>query len=206
MTKFKVHPVIVSATANIYKEDNTLITVTAERKTNITVPSGIRQGCTGSTTLFKLTTYLTMNKMEEESGFNSSDINISGLSFDDDGLLLSHGTDEAKHNIKLQTAISRECGLEINKSKSRVIIYNLKNQPEQTEDILQVTEETKYLGITLTNSKNIFTKQKTIDRKGTRLANLTYSVTAKSCHKLTTGKAHYCKNVCLPSILYGENI
>ena len=116
--------------------------------------------------------------MEEERGFRSCNINISGLFFADDGLLLSHNIEEATRNIKLLTEISRECGLAINKSKSSIIIYNMRNQPEQIEDI-QVAEEIKYLGITLTNNKNVFTKQKKqIIENAQKLANLTYSIRA----------------------------
>ena len=56
MIRYKVHPDKISAIAKIYKQDNTLITVTDKKTANVTVTSGIRQGCTGYTTLFKLIT------------------------------------------------------------------------------------------------------------------------------------------------------
>ena len=205
MMKYKVHPTIINTIANIYKEDNTLITLTNERQTKIPVTSGIRQGCTGSTTLFKLITYAIMMKLEEGKGFSNANIHINGLFFADDGLLLSHSIGEAQHSIRLLTEISRECGLEINKNKSKIIIYNLEDSPQQIENI-EVCEEIKYLGLTLTNNRNIFTKQKKIMiEKAQKLANLTYSIIAKSCHKIIIGKAYW-KNVCLPSILYGANV
>lgn len=205
MMKYKVHPTIINTIANIYKEDNTLIKLTEDRQTEIPVTSGIRQGCTGSTTLFKLITYAIMMKLEEGRGFNNTNIHINSLFFADDGLLLSHSIDEAQHSIRLLTEISRECGLEINKNKSKIIIYNLENSPQQIENI-QVCEEIKYLGLTLLNNRNIFTKQKKIMiEKAQKLANLTYSIIAKSCHKITVGKAYW-KSVCLPSILYGANV
>ena len=38
-----------------------------------------------------------------------------------------------------------------------------------------------------------------------RLANLTYSIIARSCHKVIIGQSFW-KNVCLPAVLYGTNI
>ena len=81
----------------------------------------------------------------------------------------------------------------------------MEQTPESIEGI-SVTNEIKYLGITITNKRNMFQEQKnkTI-HKAQRLANMTYSVIARSCHKITIGKAYW-KSVCLPSILYGASI
>ena len=44
-----------------------------------------------------------------------------------------------------------------------------------------------------------------IIEKAKRMANLIYSVVAKSCAKLMIGKVYW-KSIVLPMILYGENI
>ena len=62
--------------------------------------------------------------------------------------------EEARTNIRTLLDASRQFGLDINKDKSRFIIYNLEQQPEH------ITDEIKYLGLVLTNKRNIFTKQK----------------------------------------------
>ena len=41
--------------------------------------------------------------------------------------------------------------------------------------------------------------------KAQRLANLTYSIIARSCHKIIIRKSFW-KNGCLPSVLYETNI
>lgn len=41
--------------------------------------------------------------------------------------------------------------------------------------------------------------------KAQRMANQTYSFTARSCHRITTGKTRW-KNVSLHSVLYGAHV
>lgn len=53
--KYKIHPKIVSAIANVYTQDKIEINF-GEITQETEVKSGIRQGCTGSTTVFKLET------------------------------------------------------------------------------------------------------------------------------------------------------
>lgn len=64
----------------------------------------------------------------------------------------------------------------------------------------------KYQGITVNDSRNLFKEQKQImQEKAVKLANLTYSVTARSCARLTIGKVYW-KSIALPGILYGANV
>ena len=55
--------------------------------------------------------------------------------------------------------ICRECGLEINKEKSNIPIFNMEDKPEEIEGI-KVTESIKYLGIEIEGKKNMFKKQR----------------------------------------------
>ena len=58
--------------------------------------------------------------------------------------------EDAKNNLKIVIQVSREFGLEINKEKSNVMIFNMKEQPEQIEGI-KVVDRIKYLGIEIDN-------------------------------------------------------
>ena len=75
-------------------------------------------------------------------------------------LLLSNSIDDAAENIQIVTQISRTFGLEINKTKSNIMIFNLKEQPEYIGDI-EVVSKIKYLGIEIDNKKNYFRSQRT---------------------------------------------
>ena len=105
---------------------------------NIDITSGIRQGCTGSTTLFKVITYMYMiiNEINTRgTGYKDDIIQINSLYFADDGLLLANSIEDAENKLKLVIEISRKFGLEINKEKSNVLIFNMEQQPDTVENI-----------------------------------------------------------------------
>ena len=55
---YKIHPNLINIMTGIYTDDRTDIVTGGETEIKMTVSSGIRQGCTASTTLFKLLTYV----------------------------------------------------------------------------------------------------------------------------------------------------
>ena len=87
---------IIDAIANIYRNDYTEVQFGVIRR-EIEITSGIRQGCTGSTILFKIVTYMIMAELDRRgTGYNDEHIKIKSLFFADDALLLSHSLEEAK--------------------------------------------------------------------------------------------------------------
>ena len=202
---YKVHNKIIDTIANIYKGDNTDIKF-GDMHQNIDITSEIRQGCTGSTTLFKVITYMIINELNTRgTGYKDDIIQINALYFADDGLLLANSIEDAENNLKLVIEISRKFGLEINKEKSNVLIFNLEQQPDTIENI-KVVDKIKYLGLEIDNKKNYFkTQRQHILEKAKKMANLTYCIIEKSCNKLLIGKTYW-KSIILPSILYGTNI
>ena len=108
------------------------------------------------------------------TGYRDENVNIESLYFADDGLLLANSVEDAKNNLKIIIQVSREFGLEINKEKSNVMIFNMKEQPEQIEGI-KVVDRIKYLGIEIDNKRNYFKTQRIkIIEKARKLANMTY--------------------------------
>ena len=55
------------------------------------------------------------------------------LFFADDGMILM----QTQESIQILANIAKDCGLNTNKNKSNIIIFNSKNQPEYIEDIPQ---------------------------------------------------------------------
>ena len=139
------------------------------------------------------------------AGFKNLLYTIAILFFADDGLILSQSIKQAENNIRKVINVSNSCGLDINKDKSQIIIFNMENKPESIENI-KVSEKIKYLGITINDSKTCFKiqKEETL-KKARKLANQTYSIIHKSCNKQLIGKTYW-KCIALPSILYGSNI
>ena len=202
---YRIHPDIIEAIANIYQEDYTQLQYGDIHK-EIGITSGIRQGCTGSTILFKLVTYMIMSQLEERGrGYQDENIKIKSLFFADDGLLLAHSIEEAKENLEIVTNVSREFGLEINREKSNIIIFRMKDQPENIASI-DVVKRMKYLGIVVNNTRNCFKfHKKEIIKKARKMANMTFSIIEKSSNKLMIGKT-YRKSIALPTFLHGNNI
>ena len=132
---YRIHHKIIETIANIYQEDNTEIKF-GDLHQNINITSGIRQGCTGSTTLFKIITYMIISELNSRgTGYKDDTIKINSLFFADDGLLLANNIEDATNNLKMVMQISSEFGLEINKEKSNIIIFNIEQQPDTIKDI-----------------------------------------------------------------------
>ena len=55
--------------------------------------------------------------------------------------------------------MSESFGLKINKEKSKILVYNSKEDIEEIEGI-QVTDKIKYLGIIIDNKKELFQSHK----------------------------------------------
>ena len=206
LTDNKVHPNLINIISKIYQGDKTVIEILPNQMKEIDISSGIKQGCTGSATLFKMLTYKIMEYIDNRSpGFHNHHFKISSLFFADDGLLLNHSIQEAEMSIEALTEIGKKYGLEINKGKSHVIIFNLDNYPESIRGI-DTTTTIQYLGVTVNNSRNCFTthKKKMLE-KAEKMANLTYPVIHKSCNRLLIGKTYW-KSVALPAILHGTSV
>ena len=188
MKKYKVHENLIDSVYEIYKEDRTVLEV-GKLKTEIEITSGIRQGCNLSTTLFKIITFQILEEINSNTyGFKSDIANINMLFSADDGLMLSPSIRQAKVNIKRLIPICKKYGLELNIPKSYNIIFNMKDQPDQIENI-KVVNSIKYLGINICNKKDLFSEyRKTKICKARQMAAQTFSVLNKSCNRIMVGK------------------
>ena len=65
LIEYKIHPEIIDAIIQLYQGDYTKIKV-GDTESKIDITSGIKQGCTLSSTLFKLITYRIIKELEEK--------------------------------------------------------------------------------------------------------------------------------------------
>ena len=100
-------------------------------------------------------------------------------------------------------SVARECGLEMNKNKSSILIYNPKQRYQTQIEGIEVVESIKSLGIKIINKKDCFTEQKKLAlEKSQRMSDVLYSicnpgpVTEHSLGKLF-GKAWQCLHSCM---------
>ena len=206
LKKYKIHPQIIDVIAQIYSNDQTHIYFNNMFQCDIDVTSGIRQGCTESSNLFLLITYIIIEKLYENlDGLKTNICKIVALFFADDGMIIMQSLKETIDSIKILTDIAQDCGLSINKAKSNILIYNSKEQPNHIEGI-PVTNKMNYLGVTVQNKKDCFKlhKEEWLNKARHR-SNLMHAVIAKSCNKILIGKTYW-KNAALPSIMHGTEI
>ena len=98
------------------------------------------------------------------------------------------------------------CGLEINAMKSKCMIFNYRGAPIELPKGMEVVEQLRYLGVTVVIKRNCFLqhkKEKIMQTK--KMANLTYSIIARSCSKIMIGKTYW-KSVVLPGVLYVSSV
>ena len=144
-----------------------------------------------------------MEKLDK--GFKDENFNISSLFYADDGMIFAKSIKEAEEVINETIRISRKYGLEINKRKCQILIYNMKEKPESIRDI-EVNSKFKYLGITINDTKNCFKEQKKkMLEKARKLANMIYPIIKQSCSKIIIGKTLW-KSIALPSVLFGASV
>ena len=184
MMDYKMHPDVIQSVADVYREDTTVIDLGYEINEELEVTSGIKQGCTGSTSLFKLITYKIIKELQNlGGGFKDECLDINCLFYADDGLLLAKDIDTARMMINSLIDICNKFGLKINKDKSSILTYNLEHNLEEIAGI-KIEDNIKYLGIIIDNKKDMFKTQRNITiKKAEKLAKLTHSVIAKSCNK-----------------------
>ena len=203
---YKIHPDIINSIFKIYNDDNTEIFINDDRIAKIDISSGIRQGCNGSTTLFKLVTYIIIKELKKTGFiFKNGKFSIPLLFFADDGLLLSNTKEEAQRYIKKLHEVAGKCGLKVNELKSNILVYNKKEEFEEIENI-EVTDSVKYLGVKICNKKDCFSDQKNeIINTANKLSNVVPAIIYRSSNRLLIGKVFW-KNVVVPKLLFAITV
>ena len=87
-----------------------------------------------------------------EECYNDNRVKIPALFYADDGPLLTHTQAGTQQILTHVTNIAMPCGLEINKTKSNILAFSVKNPPSEIADI-KLVESIKYPGVTITNAK-----------------------------------------------------
>ena len=190
----------------VYCQDRTTIELGEGNVVEMEVDSGIRQGCTASTVLFKLVTFKIIDAMRRKmSGIQIGNNRVRSLFYADDGLLFGRNVKEAEEGIRELRRVAGEYGLEVNSEKSQCIMYNSRDEMDEIGGIA-VVKDIRYLGVKIENKKNMFEGyRRDVVGKAKLMSNLTYSVIEKSCHKVLIGK-NYWKGVVLPRVLYGAEV
>ena len=179
LKELRIDSKIIDFIVRIYREDSTKIQLEKNKEIEIEVTSGIRQGCTASTVLFKLITYKIIEETRKTEGIQILGPKITCLFYADDGLILAKDKEKAERSIEIIREIGGKYGLQLNERKSQCILFNMKEKYEKISNI-EVVEEIKYLGVIVQAKRNVFEGQKNeIMKKIKRLSVMTNSVIEK---------------------------
>ncbi|CAL4142071.1 unnamed protein product, partial [Meganyctiphanes norvegica] len=77
-------------------------------------------------------------------GYQIDDITLESLFFADDSILMADSVENAKHNLNILIEVSKKYGLNLNREKCKIIIYNDTENTKEIEGI-KVEENVKYL-------------------------------------------------------------
>ena len=206
LKKYRIDSRVIELVANVYSGDKTLIGFGEGIEIDMCVTSGIRQGCSLSSMLFRLVTYEIMERIDRECrGFETKVGNLTSLFYADDGLILCESYRDAERNIGVIKDSSAACGLDINLDKTNIIVFNAREVPEEVAGV-QVVDSIKYLGCMIDGNRNMFKTQKEkVMKKVKVMANMTYTVVEKSVCRMLIGKTYW-KSLVLPSVLYATNV
>jgi len=207
LKKYKIESRIIQQISRVYDGDSTEVYLRDGMHERIDIHSGIRQGCTVSALLFKLVTYEIMDEVDEcVRGFSNETIKLTSLFFADDALLLASTEGELKRSLRIMIEKSKYYGLELNKQKSNIVIFNEQLEEKEEIDGIKVVKEIKYLGVSITNSRKIFdTHKKYMTEKALKLSNVTAVVVERSVCRLMIGKTYW-KCVALPSFMSATGV
>ena len=205
LVKYKINPLIINMVAKVCSGDTTNIKVKGKEE-NIRVTSGIKQGCTASTVFFKLITYMIIEELEKEGDVVEVDgTRMNSIWFADDSILAANSLEGARKNIRIVREVGRTFGLEINDSKSMIMIYKGRTGVTELEGI-KVVNNIKYLGMEVGNKKDILKGHKEkILKRAEGMATQVNRVIETSCNKLLVGKTWW-KCGILSGILMGAGV
>ena len=205
LVRYRINPLIINMVALIYSGDSTDIKLKG-KEANIKVTSGIKQGCTASTVFFKLITYMIIETLEKEGERVEVDgLRMNSIWFADDSILAANTIEGARKNIRTVKEVSRTFGLEINESKSKILIYKGRTGEKEIEGI-KVVNSIKYLGVEVGNERDIFRghREKVLKLAEGRATQVN-GVIGTSCNKLLVGKTWW-KCGILSAILLGVGV
>ena len=121
MRKYGINTNIIEVMVQMYSEDTTTICL-GKMEEKIEVTSGIKQGCSISTLLFKLITYNIIEELEEKGiMYEVSDYKGNSIWLADDTTLIANSKENLEKNIMVLKEAAQKYGLEINMKKKQDI-------------------------------------------------------------------------------------
>ena len=121
------------------------------------VAGGIRQGCTWSPQLFVMVVNIIINSIvESRMGYRDDGFYVPVLFYAVDGLLLARSYGEGEDMIQMVIEVAGECGLNINKGKSNVLLFNHDGIRLEEVGEIRVSNTIRYLDADMGDGRMCF--------------------------------------------------
>ena len=132
----------------MYEGDKTTIQLGKLKKT-IEVTSGIRQGCSISTLLFKMVTFTIIEQLIKEADpYKIGVFNGNSLWLADDAVIIAKDEKSLLKALKVLEEEGRSNGLELSEEKTKIMRIRGTDEGKKIGKF-KIEKETKYLGIQL---------------------------------------------------------
>ena len=107
-------------------------------------------------------TYLIAKELNKTGiGFKYENFLLELLFYADDGVLITQSTEETSTGLEILEEVVKEFGLEINVNKSSIIVYNVKDKPNEVKGN-KVEQQIKYLDAMIRDKTDCFRQHKKI--------------------------------------------
>ena len=146
MKDFNINIRVIEMVVQIYSADRTTIKL-GNMQEKVEVTSGIRQGCSISTFLFKMVTFKIIEELERRGRKYTVDrYTGNSLWLADDSTLISGNREDMEINVRILKEAAGNYGLKINQEKSKVIQIRGTERPRRIGGF-EVVDRVKYLGV-----------------------------------------------------------
>ena len=208
LMNYKCDPRLIDEVLDLCVGDRTEVWQNGILVGDTEVTGDIIQGCTGSPQLFVMVvSIIIINSIVEiRMGYRDDNFYVPVLFCADDGLLLVRSCGEAEDMIQMVIEIAGECGLNINKGKKHVLLFNHDGIRLEEVGGIRVSNTIRYLGADMGDRRMCFAEYRNGKiQLAESMANLTFSVISRSCDKLLIGKTYW-KSVVQPRVLSAATV
>ena len=121
LIKYKINPHIINMIVQMYEGDKTTINLGKLKKT-IDVTSGIRQGCSISTLLFKMVTFTIIEELNKSvAAYETGAYKGNSLWLADDAVLIANSEATLEKALNVLEIEGGKNGLELSEEKTRIV-------------------------------------------------------------------------------------
>uniref|UniRef100_A0A8D8LPD3 Craniofacial development protein 2 n=1 Tax=Cacopsylla melanoneura TaxID=428564 RepID=A0A8D8LPD3_9HEMI len=152
----KIHDWDIRLIANLYWKQIANIKVESDLSSGVVIKRGVRQGCILSPLLFNMYSETIFKEALKDinSGIKINNYTINNLRYADDTVLLATNIDDLNNMVNKLSEISKEYGLNINISKTKLMINSktVNNAQLQINNTpVELVHHYKYLGFIVNN-------------------------------------------------------